>query len=33
MAKETNATIVPFVITGKYKLFNKKIIKYNRIPN
>lgn len=29
MAYETNATIVPFVITGKYKLFRKSVkIKY-----
>ena len=25
MSKETNATLIPFVITGKYKLFRKSI--------
>lgn len=25
MAKDTNATIVPFVITGKYKIFNNNL--------
>lgn len=25
MSKETNATIIPFIITGKYKLFKKNI--------
>ena len=25
MCKETNATLVPFVITGKYKLFKKGV--------